>query len=73
MITRNRKHGIHQFRMEQLIPWSDEERLYISRDPDALPAKWTALGNFGRSFFGTEREAWNELVNTRDYKLYFDR
>ena len=73
IITRNRKHGFYQFRMERLCAWDDEEWLFISRSPDALPAMWTDFGNTGISFFGTEQEAWNELVNTPDYKKYFDQ
>ena len=72
IITRDRQCGFYQFRMEQLRAWDDEEWLFISRDPDALPAMWTPFGNFGESFFGTEQEVWNELVNLPEYKLYFD-
>ena len=72
IITRNSKYGFYQFQMEQLCAWDDEEWLYISRDPNALPAMWHSFGYSGGSFFGTEQEAWNELVSTPEYKEYFD-
>ena len=72
IITRNRNYGFYQFQMEQLCAWDDEEWLYISHDPNALPAMWHSFGYSGGSFFGTEQDAWNELVSTPEYKEYFD-
>ena len=72
-ITKNLKYGFYQYQMEQLCPWDDEEWLFVSEDPDALPAEWTGFGNSGGSFFGTAQEAWYELVNSPEYKSCFDQ
>jgi len=66
------KSGFYQYNIEQLAEYDDEEWLYVSRDPDALPGMWIGLGNTsGRSIFGTEQEAWNDLITSPEFKSYF--
>ena len=64
--------GFYEYSVEQLVEFDDEEWLYVSRDPDALPGMWVGLGNTsGRSIFGTAQEAWNDLLSSPEYKSYF--
>ena len=66
------KYGYYSYCIEQLVEFDDDEWLYVSRDPDSLPAMWEGLQTVsGLSLFGTEQEAWNDLINLPEYKTYF--
>ena len=55
------------FRMERIVEFPDDE--WYGGD---LPAMWEVFGAPGPSLFGTEREAWHEIVCTPEFKQYFD-
>ncbi len=73
IVFKESKRGVYEYDMERLCPWDEEEWLYVSRDPDTLPAMWVPFGSPFISIFGTEQEAWNDLVNSREYKMYFEQ
>ena len=67
------EHGFYYYSIEQLIEFDDEEWAYIAREPDALPAMWTApMQTSARSMFGTEQEAWNDFIISPEYKSDFN-
>ena len=73
LITRNRASGCFQYAIERLYVWSDEEWLFLSKTPDALPAMWERTGDGETSFFGTEQEIWSALACTPEYRLHFGK
>lgn len=71
IITRDSLRGYFRYAVEQLYVWSDEEWLFLSKTPDALPAMWNRTGDGETSFFGTEQEVWSALACTPEYRLHF--
>ena len=65
--------GFYYYSIEHLVEFDDEEWAYIAREPDALPAMWTApMQTSARSMFGTEQEAWNDFIISPEYKSDFN-
>ena len=71
IITRDCLRNCFRYVVEKLHMWSDEEWLFLSKTPDALPAMWERTGDGETSFFGTEQEIWSALACTPEYRLHF--
>ncbi|MBR5768802.1 MAG: hypothetical protein IKX98_01705 [Clostridia bacterium] len=68
-----RKDNLYYYLYEYLDPLDDLEWSWASAAPDPLPAIWaSSQGIPDRSIFGTEQEAWNDLITTPEYHAYFE-
>ena len=69
-VVLKRDDGLFRYLYERLEPFNEEEWIYISRDENALPGNWIRIGR-QVSLFGTEREAWNDLMLSPEYMAFF--
>lgn len=58
---------------EEIHVWDEDEWNYCSSDPDSYPAYWVPANSSinSKSFYGTEEDAFNALVETREYNTHF--
>ena len=67
------EHGFYYYSIEHLVEFDDEEWAFIAREPDALPAMWTApMQTSALSVFGTQQEAWKDFLISPEYKSDFN-
>lgn len=64
--------GYYKYAYEEIHAFDEEEWMYISKQPDALPAMWIQPGNDkGTSFYSSEEDAMKEIEASHEYKTYF--
>lgn len=67
-----RKDGLYQYSFERLTAYDEDEWQWVAKDPDALPGYWAPL-NGAVSLFGTEQEAWQDLISSPEYITFFQK
>lgn len=65
--------GYFRYVFESIEEYDADEIEYFSGYPDRLPAEWREVDDMRFSAFGSEKEAWNDLIATSEYKTYFNR
>ena len=65
--------GYFRYIFERIEEYDADEMKYFSGYPDRLPAEWREVDDMRFSAFGSEEEAWNDLIATSEYKMYFNR
>lgn len=65
--------GYFRYVFESIEEYDADEIKYFSGYPDRLPAEWREVNDRHLSVFGSEEEAWNDLIATSEYKTYFNR
>ena len=63
--------GFFRYRLERLCSWDDAEWAAYSCDKGFLPGMWITQAD-PASLFETEQLAMNELVNSPEYREYFE-
>ena len=64
--------GFFRYRLERLCGRDDDEWAAFSRDKGFLPGMWIPQTD-PASLFETEQLAMNELVNSPEYREYFEK
>ena len=65
--------GYFRYIFERIEEYDADEMKYFSGYPDRFPAEWREVDDMRFSAFGSEKEAWNDLIATSEYKTYFNR
>ncbi len=65
--------GYFRYVFESIEEYDTDEIKYFSGYPDRLPAEWREVDDRHLSVFGSEEEAWDDLIATSEYKTYFNR
>ena len=66
--------GYFKYTYQELCVFDEEEWAYICKQENALPAWWKPMDRLcGNSFFGTEDDALQALMQEGEYKQYFDK
>ncbi len=63
--------GFFRYRLERLCGWDDDEWAAFSRDKGFLPGMWIPQTD-SVSIFETEQLAMNEIINSPEYREYFE-
>ena len=72
IIFRDRSTGVFEYRFEKLEEWDDIVWDFKQCAPDETPASWLPFSSPHSSRFGSEEDAWNEVITLPDYKRYFE-
>ena len=67
-------HGYYKAVYEEIRVWDEYEWNYFCNDPDRYPAWWEPVTSSinSKSFYGTEDDAIKAVINSHEYKMYFE-
>ena len=65
-----RHDGIYRYSFERLYAYDEDEWQWNCMGSDALPGYWVPLDR-SVSLFGSEQEAWRDLISSPEYKTFF--
>ena len=71
VLLKSKNYGFYKYEFESIHSFIEDEWEYVSDIPGALPGVW--IGSPSASFFGTEQEAWNDAITSREYRYYFEK
>ena len=66
-------HGYYKVVYERICVMDEDEWNYFCNDPDKYPAWWEPVVSSinSKSFYGTEDDAINAVIESHEYKTYF--